>query len=436
MAEEVTPTKRQGLLALSPIVVFLLFYLGASVAVGDFYKVPVSVAFILAVTWAVLTTRRTKLSRRIEIFSQGAANPNVLYMIWIFILAGAFASLAKSIGAIDATVALALNTLPTQLIIPGIFISACFISLSIGTSVGTVVALTPFAIDIAGNIGVEDAFLVAVVIGGAFFGDNLSFISDTTIAATRSQECRMSDKFRANCYIAIPAALLTLVLYIVIGNMPTSVSIPEGQNYVLIIPYLVVIVTAAIGINVLIVLLLGIIGSIVIALCCTSISIVDMTTAMGDGITGMGDLIVVTLLASGLLGLIKHNGGIHFVINWLTRHISGARGAQACIALLVSVVNVCTANNTIAIITVGELSKRIADKFHLQPRKVASILDTCSCIVQSILPYGAQALLAAGLSGLSPVSFVEYMYYPAFLVLMVALSIIFRFPKPVKQAAK
>lgn len=435
MADEITPTKRQGLLALSPIVVFLLFYLGVSVAVGDFYKVPVSVAFILAVTWAVLTTRRTKLSRRIEIFSQGAANPNVLYMIWIFILAGAFASLAKSIGAIDATVALALNTLPTQLIIPGIFISACFISLSIGTSVGTVVALTPFAIEIAGNIGVEDAFLVAVVIGGAFFGDNLSFISDTTIAATRSQECRMSDKFRANCYIAIPAALLTLVLYIVIGNMPTSVSIPEGQNYVLIIPYLVVIVTAAIGINVLIVLLLGIIGSIVIALCCTSISIVDMTTAMGDGITGMGDLIVVTLLASGLLGLIKHNGGIHFVINWLTRHISGARGAQACIALLVSVVNVCTANNTIAIITVGELSKRIADKFHLQPRKVASILDTCSCIVQSILPYGAQALLAAGLSGLSPVSFVEYMYYPAFLVLMVALSIIFRFPKPVKQAA-
>lgn len=435
MADEITPTKRQGLLALSPIVVFLLFYLGASVAVGDFYKVPVSVAFILAVTWAVLTTRRTKLSRRIEIFSQGAANPNVLYMIWIFILAGAFASLAKSIGAIDATVALALNTLPTQLIIPGIFISACFISLSIGTSVGTVVALTPFAIEIAGNIGVEDAFLVAVVIGGAFFGDNLSFISDTTIAATRSQECRMSDKFRANCYIAIPAALLTLVLYIVIGNMPTSVSIPEGQNYVLIIPYLVVIVTAAIGINVLIVLLLGIIGSIVIALCCTSISIIDMTTAMGDGITGMGDLIVVTLLASGLLGLIKHNGGIHFVINWLTRHISGARGAQACIALLVSVVNVCTANNTIAIITVGELSKRIADKFHLQPRKVASILDTCSCIVQSILPYGAQALLAAGLSGLSPVSFVEYMYYPAFLVLMVALSIIFRFPKPVKQAA-
>lgn len=435
MADEITPTKRQGLLALSPIVVFLLFYLGVSVAVGDFYKVPVSVAFILAVTWAVLTTRRTKLSRRLEIFSQGAANPNVLYMIWIFILAGAFASLAKSIGAIDATVELALNTLPTQLIIPGIFISACFISLSIGTSVGTVVALTPFAIEIAGNIGVEDAFLVAVVIGGAFFGDNLSFISDTTIAATRSQECRMSDKFRANCFIAIPAALLTLVIYIVIGNMPSSVSIPEGNNYVLIIPYIVVIVTAAIGINVLIVLLLGIIGSIVIALCCTSISIIDMTTAMGDGITGMGDLIVVTLLASGLLGLIKHNGGIHFVINWLTRHISGARGAQACIALLVSVVNVCTANNTIAIITVGELSKRIADKFHLQPRKVASILDTCSCIVQSILPYGAQALLAAGLSGLSPVSFVEYMYYPAFLVLMVALSIIFRFPKPVKQAS-
>lgn len=236
MTIDVAPTKRQGFLALSPIFVFLAFYLGVSIAVGDFYKVPVSVAFILAVTWAVVTTHGINLSKRIEIFSRGAANANVLYMIWIFILAGAFASLAKSIGAIDATVALALQTLPTQLIIPGIFISACFISVSIGTSVGTVVALTPFATEIAGNIGVETPFLVAVVIGGAFFGDNLSFISDTTIAATRSQDCRMSDKFRANCFIAIPAALLTLLLYIVISVMPTTVSIPEGHNYALIIP--------------------------------------------------------------------------------------------------------------------------------------------------------------------------------------------------------
>ncbi|MDD6778825.1 MAG: Na+/H+ antiporter NhaC family protein [Bacteroidales bacterium] len=424
-------TTWQGILALSPIVIFLVFYLGVSLWVGDFYKVPVSVAFILAVVWAVLTTRGMGLAGRVDLFSRGAANGSVLYMIWIFILAGAFAALAKGIGAIDATVAFALQTLPAELIIPGIFVSACFISVSIGTSVGTVVALTPFATEIAGNIGVDTAFPVAVVIGGAFFGDNLSFISDTTIAATRSQDCRMSDKFRANILIALPAALLTLLVYIVISTMPATIQIPEGHNYALIIPYLVVIVTAAIGVNVLIVLMLGIVTSVAIALPCTDISVVDMLAAMGTGITGMGDLIVVTLLASGLLGLIKHNGGIHFIINWLTRHISGPRGAQGSIALLVSVVNVCTANNTIAIITVGELSKRIADGYGLRPRKVASILDTCSCIVQSILPYGAQALLAAGLSGLSPIAFVEYMYYPACLAIMVALSIIFRFPRPV-----
>lgn len=417
-------TKWQGMLALSPIMVFLVFYLGMSLWVGDFYKVPVSVAFILAVVWAVLTTRGVGLTKRIDLFSRGAANGNVLYMIWIFILAGAFAALAKGIGAIDATVALAMHTLPAELIIPGIFIAACFISVSIGTSVGTVVALTPFASEIAGNIGVETAFLVAVVIGGAFFGDNLSFISDTTIAATRSQDCRMSDKFRANILIALPAAALTLLVYVVISSLPTEVQIPEAHNYALIIPYIVVIVAAAIGVNVLIVLLLGIVTSVVMALACTDMGVVDMLTAMGSGITGMGDLIVVTLLASGLLGLIKHNGGIHFIINWLTRHISGSRGAQGCIALLVSMVNVCTANNTIAIITVGELSKRIAERYGLRPRKVASILDTCSCIVQSILPYGAQALLAAGLAGLSPVSFLEYMYYPAFLLVMVVLSIV------------
>lgn len=422
-------TKLRGLLALSPIAVFLIFYLSASIAIGDFYKVPISVAFIVAVIWAMLTTPGLTLSGRIDIFSKGAANKNILYMIWIFILAGAFASLAKGIGAIDATVALTLQTLPPQLIIPGIFLSACFISVSIGTSVGTVVALTPFATEIAANMGTDASFFVAAVIGGSFFGDNLSFISDTTIAATRSQECRMSDKFRANIWIAGPAALLTLIVYIVVGQAETSFLIPSAHNFVLIIPYLAVLVTAACGLNVLLVLLLGIASSVIIALSCTEHGIIDMLGFMGSGITGMGDLIVVTLLASGLLGLIKHNGGIHFIIQWLTRHIHGTRGAQSCIAMLVSVVNICTANNTIAIITVGELSKRISTQFNLQPRKVASILDTCSCIIQSILPYGAQALLAAGLSQLSPVSFIKYMYYTMFLVLMVALSIIFRFPR-------
>ena len=433
MDNETKMTKARGFLAISPILIFLLFYLGSSIAIGDFYKVPISVAFIVAVIWAIITTRSNTLTYKIEIFSKGAANTNILYMIWIFILAGAFASLAKGIGAIDATVSLTLNTLPQQLIIPGIFLSACFISVSIGTSVGTVVALTPFATGIAADLGADASFFVAAVIGGSFFGDNLSFISDTTIAATRSQDCPMSDKFKANIWIAAPAALLTLIVYIIIGQTATSIPISSTTNSLLIIPYLVVIVMAAIGINVLVVLIMGIIVSAIIALLCTKHGLLDMMLFMGEGITSMGDLIVVTLLASGLLGLIKHNGGITFIIQWLTRHINGTRGAQSCIALLVSIVNLCTANNTIAIITVGELSKRISNQFKLQPRKVASILDTCSCIVQSIIPYGAQALLAAGLSQLSPVSFTRYMFYTMFLVLMVALSIIFRFPRPTKQ---
>lgn len=420
---------RKGLMALSPIVVFLAFYLVSSIVAGDFYAMPISLAFIVAVAWALFTTRGKRLLERIEVFSHGAANPDVLYMIWIFIMAGAFASLAKSVGAIDATVALALRTLPSELIVPGLFVAACFISLSIGTSVGTVVALTPFAVEMASNVGMSEAMMVATVLGGAFFGDNLSFISDTTIAATRSQGCKMSDKFRANLWIALPAALLTLAIYIIFGQSDIIAADIAAQDYWLIVPYLIVIITAVMGVNVLVVLALGIVSSIVIALLRTDVSVIEMCKAMGDGITGMGELIVVTLMAAGLLNIIKENGGISYVIQRLTACISGVRAAQTCIALLVSVVNLCTANNTIAIITVGELSRRIAERFNLDSRKVASILDTCSCIVQSIIPYGAQALLAAGLSSLSPVAFLPYLYYSFALAVLVALSIIFRFPR-------
>ena len=427
------PSPAAGALALSPIVVFLALYLATSVAIGDFYRMPVSIAFIVAVVWAIATTKGKTLAQRIDIFSAGAANPGILYMIWIFIMAGAFASLAKSVGAIDATVALTLQAIPTQFIIPGLFVAACFISLSVGTSVGTVVALTPFALQLAQSMGMSEALFVATGLGGSFFGDNLSFISDTTIAATRSQGCKMSDKFRANLHIALPAAIITLVLYIVFGQLDAAPAAAESQNYWLIVPYMIVIVTAIAGMNVLVVLTLGIVASIVIALACTTHGLVDMCAFMGDGIMGMGDLIVVTLLAAGLLNIIKHNGGIDCIIYWLSAKIHGQRGAQSCIALIVSVVNVCTANNTIAIITVGELARKIAEKFSLDPRKVASILDTCSCVVQSIIPYGAQALLAAGLSGLSPTAFIPHLYYTFALAAMVVLSIILGFPYSKKK---
>lgn len=422
---------RKGLLALSPIAVFLIFYLAVSIAVNDFYKMPISVAFIVASVWSVITTSRsTPIKDRLNIFSQGAANPDILYMIWIFILAGAFASLAKYIGAIDATVNLTLQILPPQFLIPGIFLASCFISLSIGTSVGTIVSLTPLALQLAESTGQDVTFFVAVVIGGSFFGDNLSFISDTTIAATRSQGCKMNDKFKANLWIALPAAIAVLIIYIFMGQTDTYTTLPPTDaSPWLVVPYLMVIAMAIAGVNVLMVLTTGIIASILAGFCFTDIHLLDMCSSMGEGISGMGDLIVVTLLAAGMLAMIKFNGGIDYLIKWLTSHINGTRGAQTTIALLVSIVNVCTANNTIAIITVGELSRQIAERFNLDPRKVASILDTCSCIVQCLIPYGAQVLLAAGLAKVSPAAFFPYLYYAWALAVMVTLSIIFRFPR-------
>ena len=420
---------RKGIIALSPIAVFLILYLVVSIAINDFYKMPLALAFIVASLWGVMSIKRVPLTERIEIFSRGAANSNVLYMIWIFILAGAFSALAKGVGSIEATVALTMSVLPSEFIIPSMFIAACFISLSIGTSVGTVVALTPFAVELAETTGNSIAFFVAVVLCGSFFGDNLSFISDTTIAATRSQNCKMNEKFKANLWIAVPAAVIALIAFSVLGNVGSSVLNIEAANPWLIVPYLLVIITAIFGVNVLLVLTIGIVSCIVIALFCTDVHIIDMCSHMGSGIDGMGNLIIVTLLASGLLEVIRHNGGIQYLIQVLTRRINGVRGAQACISLVVSVVNVCTANNTIAIITVGQIARRIAQQFGLNPRNVASLLDTCSCIVQCIIPYGAQALLAAGIAGVTPVAFFPYLYYAWALALMVALSIIFRFPR-------
>lgn len=425
----------KGLLALSPIVVFLLLYVAVSVIIGDFYKMPLSIAFIIASMWALLFIPKMKIAERIEIFSKGAANSNVLYMIWIFFLAGAFSALAKGIGAIDATVNLALASLPTTFIVPGLFITACFISMSIGTSVGTIVALTPFACQLAQSTGTDTAFLVSVVLGGSFFGDNLSFISDTTIAATRSQKVKMNDKFKTNLWLALPAAIVTLGVYISVGDIQqTTHAATNSASWWNILPYLIVIVSAIFGVNVLLVLTMGILSCIAIALCgLADASLIDMCGYMGNGIKDMSDLIIVTLLAAGLLGVISYNGGVKYIIQVLTSRISSSRGAQAVIAMLVSMVNLCTANNTIAIITVGDIAHKISQQFKLAPRKVASLLDTCSCIVQCLIPYGAQSLMAAGLAHLSPVAFLPYLYYTWALAVLVTLSIIFNLPHRLKR---
>lgn len=422
----------KGLLAISPIIVFLLLYVAVSVILGDFYKMPISVALCAASIWAVVIYRGHPLLQRIETFSRSAGHANILYMIWVFILAGAFANLAKEIGAINATVSMALQVCPPGFVVPVLFLASCFISLSIGTSVGTVVALTPLAVQLAGACGISVPFAVAVVLGGAFFGDNLSFISDTTIAATRSQNCDMADKFKANLWIALPAALLTLAIYLFIGSPETTGTITTmklGPNdWIMIFPYLIVLGTALAGINVTVVLTLGTISALILG-ACKGYDLITMAGYAGQGIEGMGSLIVITLLAAGMLGIIDAAGGIRFILQSLTGRISGRRGAQSVIAVLVAIVNLCTANNTVAIITVGSIGRDIGRRFGVDPRKTASLLDSTSCVVQALIPYGAQTLLATGMAQISPVATWPYLYYPWALATMIVLSIIFLFPR-------
>jgi len=422
------PGLRQGLLALSPAILFLILYVVVSILIGDFYVMPVTVALMVASVWAVIVCHHHSLMERIDIFSRAAGHSNILYMIWIFVLAGSFASLAKGIGAIDATVNLTLHFFPGEYLVPGVFAAACFISMSIGTSVGTVVALVPLVVNIAHAGGGDVELLVATVLSGAFFGDNLSFISDTTIAATRSQECGMSEKFKANIWLVLPAAIITLVIYILINHGVEMERTELPHQWWLIIPYCIIILTAIAGINVAIVLICGIVSALVIGMFSGS-DILESCRLMGEGIDSMGQLCVITMLAAGMLGIVSHTGGIAFMLHRLTRKVTGTRGAQWCVAAIVSLVNLCTANNTVAIITVGSISRDIGRHYGISPRKTASLLDTCSCIVQSLIPYGAQTLLATGLAGISPAAAWPYMYYPWALTLMVVLSVTCGFPR-------
>ena len=420
---------KKGLIALSPLAVFIVLYLVTSIIARDFYKVPITVAFMVASAYAVVISEGAPLRQKIDIYSKGAATGQMMLMIWIFILAGAFAHSAKIMGAIDATVNLSLMLLPGNMLLAGLFLAACFISLSVGTSVGTIVALTPIAAGVAEQTGTSIAMMTAVVVGGSFFGDNLSFISDTTIAATSTQGCKLSDKFRVNSFIVIPAAFLVLVAYIFLGTgIHSPQHLPE-VSYTKVIPYLAVLITAIFGMNVMAVLTLGILLTGFIGILNGSYDVFGWFGAMGDGIKGMGELIIITMMAGGLLEIIKYNGGIDFIINRLTRHVSTKRGAELAVAGLVSFVNLCTANNTVAIITVGGIAKQIGDRFGVDNKKCASILDTFSCTIQGIIPYGAQLLMAAGLAQLNPISILPYLYYPLVIGVTALLSIIFRYPK-------
>ena len=420
---------RKGLVALSPLMVFIAFYLVTSIVAGDFYKIPITVAFMVASMYAVVIFNGRPLKSRIDSYSRGAATEQMMLMIWIFVLAGAFAHSAKAMGSIDATVNLTLALLPPQMILAGMFMAACFVSISIGTSVGTIAALVPIAAGIANETGTSVPMMTAIIVGGAFFGDNLSFISDTTIMATQTQGCRLSDKFRVNAFIVIPAALLVLVGYFFMG---TEVSAPQHQapvEWMKVMPYLVVLMTAIFGMNVMAVLTLGIILTGLIGLFSGSFDIYGWFSSMGEGILSMGELIIVTMMAGGMLELIRQQGGIDFIIRLLTKRVNSKRGAELSIATLVSLVDVCTANNTVAILTVGDISKRIGDRYGVDNKKCASILDTFSCTIQGLIPYGAQMLIAAGLASLNPVSILPYLYYPFVLGIIALLSIFLRYPR-------
>ena len=430
-------SNKKGLKALSPL--FLLLALIAAIivmsltgAVADGKSVPVmplTVAFLIASIYAIAASGGMPLTKRIDTYSRGAGATDLLLMLWIYVLAGAFATTAKAIGSIDATVNFTLGVLPPNLILPGLFLAACFVSISIGTSVGTVVALVPIAAGIATQTGSNAALVTAIVVGGAYFGDNLSFISDTTVVATQTQHCKMSDKFRVNVMIVAPAALVILAIYAFLGtNVQAPAHVGEA-SFIKVLPYLVVLVTAICGMNVMAVLSIGIILCGIIGLLQGSFGLFGWFLSMNSGIISMGEMVIIAMMAGGMLGMIKRNGGIDYLIEKLTAHVNTRRGAELSIAALVSLVNICTANNTIAILTVGGISRQIGDKYGVDNRKAASILDTFSCCIQGILPYGVQLLLAAGLSGISPIDILPYLYYPFAIGLAALIAIIIRYPK-------
>ena len=430
-------SNKKGLKALSPL--FLLLALIAAIivmsltgAVADGKSVPVmplTVAFLIASIYAIAASGGMPLTKRIDTYSRGAGATDLLLMLWIYVLAGAFATTAKAIGSIDATVNLTLGVLPPNLILPGLFLAACFVSISIGTSVGTVVALVPIAAGIAQQTGSNAALITAIVVGGAYFGDNLSFISDTTVVATQTQHCKMSDKFRVNVMIVAPAALIILAIYAFLGtNVQAPAHVGEA-SFIKVLPYLVVLVTAICGMNVMAVLSIGIILCGIIGLLQGSFGLFGWFLSMNSGIISMGEMVIIAMMAGGMLGMIKRNGGIDYLIEKLTARVNTRRGAELSIAALVSLVNICTANNTIAILTVGGISRQIGDKYGVDNRKAASILDTFSCCIQGILPYGVQLLLAAGLSGISPIDILPYLYYPFAIGLAALIAIIIRYPK-------
>lgn len=416
--------------ALLPLGLFLVLFVGSGVITGDFYYMPVLVAFMLAAACAFLFNRTATFNEKIAVFCKGAGHENIIMMIVIFLLAGAFSGVAKSIGAVDATVNMSLSVLPPNLVVAGLFIIASFISISMGTSVGTITALTPIGLGIANATGIPAALVVGAVVGGGMFGDNLSMISDTTIAAVRTQGCELKDKFKVNFFIVLPAAIISLILLVVTTmSFDQTTTMVGSFEWIKVLPYLYILVGALVGINVFALLSSGVLVAGVIGLFTHAATLPDLIQSASSGMAGMQELAIICLIVGGTLELIKFNGGIQFLLHLLTSRIKSKKGAEFAIAGLVSLVDICTANNTIAIVVSGPLAKNIADEYEIDPKRSASLLDIFSSCWQGLIPYGAQLLGAAGLAAISPFEIIPYVHYPMLMGLFGLLAIMFGFPK-------
>lgn len=410
--------------ALLPLAVFLIVYAGTSIIAKDFYAVSVIVPFLISAIVALSMNKKRTFEDKLQDFCKGAGNSNVILMILIFVLAGAFAQVAKAMGAVDSTVNFGLSILPTSILVPGVFIIASFIALSVGTSMGTIVALVPIAVGISEKTGIAVAIVVGAVVSGAMFGDNLSMISDTTIAATRTQGCEMKDKFKMNFKIVLPAAIVTAIVFMILTKGISIQTLGEYEySFIKILPYIVVLISALMGINVIFILIGGIVFAGAIGLLYGSFDIIGLFTNISAGIQGMSELIIISLLIAGTIELIKNNGGIEYILNKGMKNFKSKRGAELGIAILVSLVDICTANNTIAIVTVGPIAKDISDEFELEPRRVAGIMDMFSCVFQGLIPYGAQLISASGLAMISPFAIIKYSVYPYLMGICALVSI-------------
>ncbi|AVR00281.1 sodium:proton antiporter [Oceanobacillus iheyensis] len=428
--------KKENALALLPLLIFVLLFIGTGVISGDFSNMPLNVAIIIAAAFALAMNRKEKLSSKIDIFTKGAGHPNIILMAVIFVMAGAFAQTARDMGAVDSTVNLGLSVIPPNLLMVGLFIVGCFISVSMGTSMGTVAALAPIGIGIAEQTGIPMALAMGTVIGGAMFGDNLSMISDTTIAAVRTQKTKMSDKFKTNFFIVLPGAIVTAILLWIVTAGAEIDSIGDyAFDFVKVLPYIAVLIAALAGVNVLVVLIGGIVFAGIIGLIDGSYTLSSFIQAVSQGIMNMEDIAIVALLIGGMIGIIQHNGGIQWLLNFVTRRIKTKKGAELGIAGLVSATDIATANNTISIIVTGPLAKNISDEYDIDPRKSASILDIFAGGWQGIVPYGGQMLAAAGLAAISPISILPYSFYPIAIILCGIVAILIGFPKYKKNKA-